>query len=189
MKLPILAYGHPVLRQKCEDIPRSYPKLKQLISDMWETLYAANGAGLAAPQIGKAIRLFIVDTVQDYRNSSIDERKMFITDKGIRETFINPVILEKGGSLWVESEGCLSIPKLQFDIERKLSVAIKYYDENFEEKEGVFSGVTARAVLHEYDHIEGVLFTDYVNEDLYREQVDKISRGDVKVKYRMKFFK
>jgi peptide deformylase len=187
MKLPILAYGHPKLRQKCKNITKSYPKLKNLIDDMWETLYAANGAGLAAPQIDRSIRLFILDTVEEYEQSTLKEKGKFVGDKGITEVFINPQILESAGNVWSSPEGCLSIPNVWVDTERKMSLIIKYLNENFEEKEMFFSGATARAIFHEYDHIEGILFTDYADNRVIKDKLERISRGEVKVNYKMLF--
>jgi peptide deformylase len=189
MKYSILAYGHPDLRQKCNNISKSYPRLENLIDDMWETLYAANGAGLAAPQIGKPIRLFILDTVQEFRESTIREREKFIGDEGIKEVFINPKILEIAGNPWKRAEGCLSIPNVWVDIERKMSIILKYFNEKFEEKEMFFSGETARAIFHEYDHLEGILFTDYADNKIIRDKLERIARGDVKVSYKMLFNK
>jgi peptide deformylase len=189
MKYPILAYGHPKLRQKCDNISKSYPRLTKLIDDMWETLYAANGAGLAAPQIGKSIRLFILDTIEEYKQSTIREREKFIGDEGIKEVFINPTILETAGNTWYSPEGCLSIPNVWVDTERKMSLIIKYFNEGFEEKEMFFSGETARAIFHEYDHIEGILFTDYADNKVIKDKLERISRGDVKVNYKMLFNK
>ncbi len=187
MILPILAYGHPKLRQNNNDITKNYPNLKNLISDMWETLYADDGAGLAAPQIGKSIRLFIVDSVQIYKNSNSRGRERFIGDEGIKEVFINPEITETNGNMWIQAEGCLSFPTLSLDIGRKISCTIKYLNENFEEKERIFIGTTARVILHEYDHIEGILFTDYINKEAIKDELEKISRGDVNVNYKMVF--
>jgi len=189
MKLPILAYGHPKLREKCENITQSYPKLKNLLDDMWDTLYAANGAGLAAPQIGRSIRLFILDTSQEYEQSNIRDREKFVIDKGIVEVFINPQITEITGDDWSSAEGCLSIPNVWVDTKRKMSLTIKYLNADFEEKEFFFSGETARAIFHEYDHIEGILFTDYADNKVIKEKLDRISRGDVKVGYKMLFNK
>jgi peptide deformylase len=189
MKLPILAYGHPKLRQKCENITKNYPKLDELIEDMWETLYAANGAGLAAPQIGRSIRMFIIDTTQEYEQSNIRGKDKFVGDTGITEVFINPQIIETAGDVWSSPEGCLSIPDVWVDTERKMTVIIKYFNEKFEEKEMFFSGETARAVFHEYDHVEGILFTDYSDNKVIKDRLDRISRGDVKVRYKMLFNK
>jgi peptide deformylase len=189
MKLPILAYGHPKLRQKCENITNSYPKLDELIQDMWETLYAANGAGLAAPQIGRSIRMFILDTAGEYEQSNIRGKDKFVGDTGITEVFINPQIIETAGDTWSSPEGCLSIPDVWIDTERKMTVIIKYFNEKFEEKEMFFSGETARAIFHEYDHVEGILFTDYSDNKVIKDRLDRISRGDVKVRYKMLFNK
>lgn len=189
MKYPILAYGHPVLKQKCADISPDYPGLKKLIKDMWTTMYAANGAGLAAPQIGKSIRLFMVDTVQMFKDADSKERELYVGDEGIKEVFINPIITETDGRLWTDVEGCLSIPKLQLDIERKMMLKINYVNEKFEPKEMTLIGASARAVFHEYDHIEGILMTDYKDKNEFREQLQRISSGIVKVTYKMKFFK
>jgi peptide deformylase len=189
MKLPILAYGHPKLRQKCEDITKNYPKLDNLIEDMWETLYAANGAGLAAPQVGRSIRLFVIDTIEEYDQSSTKGREKFVGDKGITEVFINPKIIEAAGKVWSNPEGCLSIPNVWVDTERKMSLIIRYLNGNFDEREMFFSGATARAIFHEYDHIEGILFTDYANNPVIKDKLERISRGDVKVSYKMLFHK
>jgi peptide deformylase len=189
MKLPILAYGHPKLRAKCENITQSYPKLINLLDDMWETLYAANGAGLAAPQIGRSIRMFILDTSHEYEQSNIRDKDKFVIDKGIIEVFINPQITEITGEEWSSAEGCLSIPNVWVDTKRKMSLTIKYLNADFEEKEFFFSGETARAIFHEYDHIEGILFTDYADNKVIKEKLERISRGDVKVGYKMLFNK
>jgi len=189
MKLPILAYGHPKLRQKCEDITKNYPKLDTLIEDMWETLNAANGAGLAAPQVGRSIRMFILDTAEEYEQSSIRAKEKFIGDKGITEVFINPKIIETAGDMWSNTEGCLSIPNVWVDTERKMSLIIKYLNKDFEEKEMFYSGATARAIFHEYDHIEGILFTDYADNSVINDKLERIKRGDVKVNYKMLFYK
>jgi peptide deformylase len=187
MKLPILAYGYPELTRECEYINKDYPGLKSLIPDMWDTMYAANGAGLAAPQVGKFIKLFIIDTVQSYDSANYEGRQMFIGDVGIKEVFINAEIVELSGKGVTAAEGCLSIPALQFDVERKLSVIMKYQNENFEQRQILFSGSTARAVLHEYDHTRGVLLTDYADKEKIKDQLNKISAGKIKVSYKMKF--
>lgn len=187
MILPILAYGHPKLRQANNDITKNYPNLKKLIADMWDTLYADEGAGLAAPQVGKSIRLFLVDSAQMYNNTSSRGKEKFIGDEGIKEVFINPEITETQGKDWVQTEGCLSFPNLNLDISRKISCTIKYLNENFEPKERTFIGTTARVIMHEYDHIEGILFTDYVNKEAIKQDLEKISNGDVNVNYKMIF--
>jgi peptide deformylase len=187
MKLPILSYGFSELSTECSFITKDYPGLKTLISDMWETMYAANGAGLAAPQVGRYIKLFIVDTVQSYENSDFDKRDLFIGDTGIKEVFINAEIVELSGKSKIGAEGCLSIPDMQFEVERKLSVIMKYYNGDFEERQILFSGSSARAVLHEFDHTKGVLLTDYTDKEKIKDQLDKISAGKIKVSYKMKF--
>ena len=187
MILPVIAYGNPILKQKSKDISSHLPWVDKLIKDMWKTLYAANGAGLAAPQVGRLVRLFIVDTVQVYDHSDIKEKEMFIGDTGIKEVFINPNIIEISGKLWTETEGCLSLPGLDLEIERNILVTIKYLDENFSEHKKTFIGTTARTILHEYDHIEGVLISDYKNYEDIKDELIKISRGLIKVDYRMKF--
>jgi peptide deformylase len=156
---------------------------------MWETLYAANGAGLAAPQVGRSIRLFVIDTIEEYDQSSTKGREKFVGDKGITEVFINPKIIEAAGKVWSNPEGCLSIPNVWVDTERKMSLIIRYLNGNFDEREMFFSGATARAIFHEYDHIEGILFTDYANNPVIKDKLERISRGDVKVSYKMLFHK
>jgi len=187
MKLPVLAYGFPELNKECSAINKDYPGLKSLISDMWKTLYAANGAGLAAPQVGRFIKLFIVDTLQAYDNNEYNERDQLIGDTGIKEVFINAEIMELSGKSIVAAEGCLSIPDLQIDVERNYSVILKYYNTDFQERQVLFSGYTARAVLHEFDHTMGRLITDYTDKEKIKSQLDNISAGKIKVSYKMKF--
>ena len=189
MILPVLACGYPVLKQKGNDISSHLPWVDKLIKDMWKTLYAAKGAGLAAPQVGRSARLFIVDTVQVYDQSNYTEREMFIGDTGIKEVFINPRIVETSGKLWTQVEGCLSLPGLELEIERNMLVTIRYLDQSFIEHEKTFIGVTARTILHEYDHIEGVLISDYKKPDEIQDDLDKISKGKVNVNYKMKYYK
>ena len=189
MILPVIAYGNPILKQKSKDISSHLPWVDMLIKNMWKTLYSANGAGLAAPQVGRPVRLFIVDTVQVYDHSSFKEKEMFIGDTGIKEVFINPSIIETSGKRWTENEGCLSLPGLELEIERNILVTIKYLDENFIGQEKTFIGTTARTVLHEYDHIEGVLISDYINNEEIKDELEKISSGHIKVNYKMKFNK
>ena len=182
MILPILAYGTSVLKKKAEEISPDYPNLEQLIEDMYETMYEASGVGLAAPQIGKSIRLFVVDGSP----FSDDEPDM----EDFCMTFINPTIVEQQGDKWSFNEGCLSIPDVREDVFRKSKIKIKYQDEDFEWIEEEYEGLKARIIQHEYDHIEGVLFTDYLSplkrRMLKRKLVD-ISKGSIKVSYRMKF--
>jgi len=189
MILPIVAYGNPVLRTKCEDINRDYPGLDKLIADMWETMYASNGVGLAAPQINKAIRLFVVDSAQMFEASE-DTAEEFDDAPGIKEVFINPQILQLNGEEWDYEEGCLSIPKIREDVSRPELVTIKYFNENFEEKTVTYSGLSARIIQHEYDHIEGKLFIDYLKplkRKLLKSKLDDITKGKVRVDYKMSF--
>lgn len=190
MILPIVAYGHPVLREVAGDIDRDYPGLDQLIADMWETMYNSNGVGLAAPQINRPIRLFVVDSLQIINNLEDDEKEDFPGDKGIREVFINARVKELNGTEWPYNEGCLSIPKIREDVIRKEEVTIEYVNEAFEPQEKTFTGITARVILHEYDHIEGKLFIDHIKplkRTLLKRKLDDISKGKIRVDYRMLF--
>jgi len=184
MILPIVAFGSPILRGKCEDISNDYPELDALLSDMWETMYEASGVGLAAPQINKAIRLFLIDTAPFFDDQQDS------TEKVVKKVFINPRITEERGEDWDFNEGCLSIPDIREDITRKSSITIEYLDENFEKHIDVFDGLTARVIQHEYDHINGILFTDKVSplrKRMIRGKLIDISRGKVKVSYKMRF--
>ena len=190
MVFPIVAYGHPVLRKVAEDISADFPGLPKLIGDMWETMYASAGVGLAAPQVNKNIRLFVVDTAQMFNGMKEAEREEYPDSPGIKAVFINAHIVELSGEEWSYNEGCLSIPKIREDIIRNKSVNIRYLDENFELHENEFSGLTARVILHEYDHIEGKLFIDYLpplKRKLMKGKLNDISRGIVKVDYKMLF--
>ncbi|MCL6524671.1 MAG: peptide deformylase [Thermoflavifilum sp.] len=192
MVLPIVAYGHPVLRKKCVDIASDYPGLQQLISDMWETLYASNGVGLAAPQVNVPIRLFLVDSKQLTDHFDEEDRLQFGDEVGIKQVFINAHVLEINGEPWPYNEGCLSIPKIREDIYRPQTVKIAYVDEQFQPHEETYGGITARVILHEYDHIEGKLFIDYLKplkKKLLRKKLDDIARGKVEVNYKMLFAK
>ena len=182
MILPIVAYGDPVLKREAEEIEKDYPFLGELIENMWETMYNAEGVGLAAPQVGKSIRLFIVDASPFEE----DEPKL----KNFKKTFINPIIVEEEGKEWNFNEGCLSIPAIREDVSRKQKVTIEYYNEKWELKEETFEGLAARVIQHEYDHVEGILFTDLINplkKRLLSGRLNNISKGNVKVPYRMKF--
>jgi peptide deformylase len=188
MVLPIVAYGHPVLRVMCPDIDEHYPGLQQLIADMWETMYRSNGVGIAAPQVNKAIRLFVVDTVQIVEQFDEEDKQEYPNEKGIKAVFINAHILSEGGTPWKYNEGCLSIPKVREDIERPETVKLRYMDEHFNEQEAEFDGITARVILHEYDHIDGKLFIDHIpalKRRLIKKRLDDISAGKVKMDYRM----
>lgn len=182
MKLPIIAYGNPVLRQKAKDIDANYPELDTLIKDMFDTMYAASGVGIAAPQIGKSIRLFVIDA------SPYDDEEASLKD--FKKVFINPQILEESGDKWLSSEGCLSIPDIREDVSRHPDLTISYFDENWVQHEESYSGLAARIIQHEYDHIEGILFTDKLSplkKALLKGKLDAISKGKVEVDYKMKF--
>lgn len=190
MILPIVAYGHPVLRKAGEYLAPDYPNLKELIADMWDTMYASNGVGLAAPQVSRSIRLFVVDTEQIVHNLEEAEKEEYGNDPGLKEVFINARILGTGGKEWAYNEGCLSIPKIREDIYRPATLRIAYVNEHFQPQEREFGGVTARVILHEYDHIEGRLFIDYLKplqKRLIKNKLDDIAKGKVKVDYRMLF--
>jgi peptide deformylase len=192
MILPIVAYGHPVLRTVAKDIGPDYPQLQQLMLDMWETMYYSNGVGLAAPQINKPIRLFVVDSEQIFNNLNAEEKNDYPLDEGVKSVFINPHIATLDGEEWPYNEGCLSIPKIREDVLRKESVTLNYLDENFLPQTRSFNGITARVILHEYDHLEGKLFIDYIKplkRKLLKGKLDDISKGKIKVDYRMMFVK
>ena len=191
MILPILAYGDVLLKKECSEIKQSYLDLDQLISDMFETMYAASGVGLAAPQIGRSIRLFIVDGSpfsEVEEGEEIDPRANGM--ENFKKVFINPIIEEESGKEWAFSEGCLSIPKIREEVYRKEKVVISYYNENWELKEEEYDGYAARIIQHEYDHIEGVLFTDYLSplkKRIISKKLLNISKGEIDVNYKMKF--
>ncbi len=188
MILPIVAYGHPVLRKVCDDIDNNYPDLDKLISDMWDTMYHSNGVGLAAPQINRAIRLFVIDTLQIVEGFDEEDKKQFPEERGVKRVFINAHIVDTSGEPWSYNEGCLSIPKVREDIKRDETVTLRFCDEQFNELEETFSGITARVILHEYDHIDGKLFIDYLpalKKRLLKKKLEYISKGKVSVDYRM----
>jgi len=188
--LPIVAYGHPVLRKVTGDIDADYPGLAKLIDDMWETMYGSSGVGLAAPQVNKEIRLFVIDTEQMFNNMEEDERKKYPDSPGLKQVFINAHIAELDGEEWAYNEGCLSIPKIREDITRHETVTLDYEDENFEHHTKTFSGLTARVILHEYDHIDGKLFIDHISplkRKLMKGRLNDISKGKVNVDYKMLF--
>jgi peptide deformylase len=190
MILPIVAYGHPVLRKVATDITTDYPHLEKLIADMWETMYASNGVGLAAPQVNRDIRLFVVDTAQMFDHMDEKERKEYPDDEGLKAIFINAHIVELKGDEWPYNEGCLSIPKIREDIYRQESVTLQFMDENFELHTKSFAGITARVILHEHDHIEGRLFIDHLSplkRKLMKGKLNDISKGKVNVDYKMAF--
>jgi peptide deformylase len=190
MLLSIVAYGDPVLRTVCKDITAEYPDLQPLIADMWETMYHSSGVGLAAPQVNQAIRLFIVDSTQIFNNLTEDEKDKYPDGPGTKQVFINAHIRELNGIEWSYNEGCLSIPKIREDIIRHEKVTLGYADENFQVFTKTFFGITARVILHEYDHIEGKLFIDYLKplkRKLLKGRLDDISKGKVSVDYKMSF--
>lgn len=185
MILPIIAYGNPVLRRQADEIKPDYAGLEKLISDMWDTMYNAHGVGLAAPQIGLSIRLFIVDSLQLEED---EERET--TQSGIKKVFINAQILNEAGEPWNYEEGCLSIPDIRAEVSRPDEIRIRYLDEKFSEHTEVFDGLNGRIIQHEYDHIEGKLFTDRISplkKRLLKNRLDDISRGKIDVRYKMKF--
>jgi peptide deformylase len=190
MILPIVAYGSPVLRKQCKDIEQDYPGLEKLIADMWETMYNSNGVGLAAPQVNKEIRLFVIDSTQVFANLEEDEQDLYPDGPGYRGLFINAHIQSIEGEEWSYNEGCLSIPKIREDVFRGEQVTIRYVDENFKPQVKTFNGITARIVLHEYDHIEGKLFIDHIKplkRTLLKRKLSDISKGKISVDYRMVF--
>ena len=190
MFLPIVAYGQSILRKVGVAIDASYPQLNELIADMWETMYKSNGVGLAAPQINKSIRLFVIDTIQIVEGFDEEDKKEYPNEKGVKKVFINAQIIEESGEEWAYNEGCLSIPKVREDVNRKKVVLIKYQDEHFVEHTESFDGITARVIQHEYDHIEGKLFIDHITplqKRLLKKKLDDISFGKVRVDYRMLF--
>ena len=190
MILPIVAYGSPILRKVCSDITPNYPGLDKLLADMWETMYNSNGVGLAAPQINAAIRLFVMDSEQIFANQEEDEKDDFPDAPGYKGVFINAHITELNGEEWSYNEGCLSIPKIREDVYREEEVTLEYDDENFNHHIKTFNGITARVILHEYDHIEGKLFIDYIKplkRKLLQRKLNDITKGNINVDYRMVF--
>ncbi|RSC92983.1 peptide deformylase [Tenacibaculum singaporense] len=189
MILPIVAYGDPVLRKVGKEIDKDYPQLEKLIADMRETMYNANGLGLAAPQIGKDIRLFVIDASPFAEDDDLSEEEKEVF-KNFNRVFINAKIIEEEGDEWAFNEGCLSIPTINEDVFRQEKVTIEYQDENFEKHTETLSGLPARVFQHEYDHIEGVLFTDKLSslkKRLIKKKLDNISKGKVNAGYRMRF--
>jgi peptide deformylase len=184
MILPVTAFGDPVLRKMTNDISTDYPDLKELIASMFETMYHANGVGLAASQIGLPIRLFILDTAQ------LKEEDKKVKEPGIKQVFINATMLNEQGDPWSYEEGCLSIPGIRENVIRRPEIEIEYLDENFEYQRSTFDKVTARVIQHEYDHMNGVLFTDHLKplkKKLLKRRLGMITKGEIEVKYRMRF--
>ncbi|MFI5185527.1 MAG: peptide deformylase [Chitinophagales bacterium] len=190
MILPIVAYGSPILRSVSKDIFPDFPGLQKFIEDMWETMYASNGVGLAASQVNKDIRLFLIDSRQIFENMEPDDRGKYPDDPGIKQVFINAHIDGVNGEKWAYNEGCLSIPKIREDVLRNETVTMRYRDENFASHVTTFHGITARIILHEHDHLEGKLFIDYLpplKRKLMKGKLEDISKGKVNVDYKMVF--
>ncbi len=184
MIVPVYGYGNAILREISKDIKSDYPKLNELIANMWETLENADGVGLAAPQVGSSIRLFLIDA-----ELLSDEHPEL---KGFKKVFINARIVKREGDLWVYNEGCLSLPGIREDVSRKPKITIKYVDENFVAHEEVFDGIKARIFQHEYDHLDGILIPDRISQirrTLIKRKLNNIITGNVKVNYKMKFAK
>ena len=189
MILPIYGYGDPVLRKVGEDISAEYPNLQELIINMYDTMYNAYGVGLAAPQVGLAIRLFVIDTepFSDSEDLTTEEQNQL---KGFKQTFINAKMLKEEGEEWGFNEGCLSIPDVREDVYRQEKITLEFYDENFNKKTEVYDGLVARVIQHEYDHIEGILFTDKIamlKKTLIKKKLQNIMDGKARPDYRMKF--
>ncbi|HEX8575261.1 MAG TPA: peptide deformylase [Flavobacterium sp.] len=189
MILPIIGYGDPVLRKVCEVITPDHQNLKDIIADMYETMYNAYGVGLAAPQVGLGIRLFVIDTTpfsedEDLKKEEQQQLKEF------KKTFINAKMIKEEGPEWCFNEGCLSIPEVREDVYRHETITIEYFDENFNKKTETYNGLIARVIQHEYDHIEGILFTDHVStlkKQLIKKKLQNIMEGKARPDYRMKF--
>ena len=192
MIFPIVAYGAQILRQVAKDITPDYPQLDKLIEDMWETMYASNGVGLAAPQINKAIRLFVIDSAQIFANQDEEDSGIYADQPGTKKVFINARIKDLDGEEWMYNEGCLSIPKIREDVKRPEEVVLEYMDENFKPYTETFVGLTARIIQHEYDHIEGKLFIDYLKplrRKMLQGKLNDISKGKIKMDYKMMIVK
>ncbi len=189
MILPIVAYGSPVLKRQAKPITKDYPKLDELIDNMWDTMYGAQGVGLAAPQIGLPIRLFLIDPSPFAEDTGLSKEESDQLKK-LKKVFINAQIEEERGDEWAFSEGCLSIPDVREDVFRKPEVTITYQDSNFETYTETYTGIAARVIQHEYDHIEGILFTDKLSslkKRLIKGKLNAISKGKIDIDYRMKF--
>ena len=184
MILPIVAFGAPILRKKCVDITPEYPEFETLLANMWETMHKASGIGLAAPQINKAIRLFLIDTTPFVEDEEETEEVI------VKQAFINARIIEETGEEWVFNEGCLSIPDVREDVSRKSTVTIEYFDENFRKHTDTYDGLTARVIQHEYDHVDGILFIDKLTalrKRMIKGKLMDISKGKVNAAYKMRF--
>ena len=191
MILPIVAYGSPVLKKEAVEIEENYKDLDVLIANMFETMYEASGVGLAAPQINKSIRLFIIDASPFAEVEEGEEADPMAEGlEGFKKVFINPVIEEEEGEEWAFAEGCLSIPKIREDVFRKPNIKISYFDENWKFQEDEYDGYAARIIQHEYDHVEGILFTDHLSplkKRMLKKKLVNISKGEIDTQYRMKF--
>jgi peptide deformylase len=190
MILPIVAYGNPILRKMCDDIKPDHPGLEQLLADMWETLHASNGVGLAAPQVNKGIRLFLVDTDLIVKDFDDEDRRKYPNEQILKQVFINAHKVEETGEMWPYSEGCLSIPRVREDVQRTRGIRLRYMDEHFNEHETEFHGIAARVIQHEYDHIDGKLFIDHLSQlkrRLIKKKLDDVAAGRVKADYKMLF--
>ena len=189
MILPIVAYGAPVLKTIAKEISADYPKLNDLVDNMWETMYASNGVGLAAPQINLSIRIFVIDAAPFSEDESLSEEEATFL-KSFKRVFINPLMVQEEGSEWEFNEGCLSIPDVREDVSRKERIKIQFLDKNFKPQELELDGMAARVVQHEYDHLEGILFTDHLSplkRRLLKGRLNTISKGAIQVDYPMKF--
>ncbi len=189
MILPIVGYGDPVLRKVCNDISKDFPNLEELIHNMYDTMYNAYGVGLAAPQIGEPIRLFVIDTepFSDSKDLTIEEQNQL---KDFKQTFINAKMIKEEGEKWGFNEGCLSIPDVREDVYRQEKITLEFYDENFNKRTEVFEGLIARVIQHEYDHIEGILFTDLISslkKKLIKKKLQNIMDGKARSDYRMRY--
>lgn len=192
MILPIVAYGNPILRQVCSDVDNAYPDLNILIENMWETMYNSHGMGLAAPQINKAIRLFVIDTIQVYEKTDEEDMGQFAGEQGMKKVFINARITSLNGTPWSCEEGCLSLPGFREEVSRESTVTIEYLNEKFQPIVETHEGLNARVILHEYDHIDGKLFIDRIppfRKKLLKKKLDDITDGRVKAGYKMVFLK
>lgn len=189
MILPIVAYGDPVLRKKGKEVPGDYPNLDELIKNMWETMYHALGVGLAAPQVGVPIRLFMIDPSPFADDETLSESEVEELNN-LKKVFINPRMVSEEGEEWAFNEGCLSIPEIREDVFRKPKITIEFQDEDFNHHRETYEGLAARVIQHEYDHIEGILFTDKLSslkKRLIKSKLNNISKGKVEAEYKMKF--